>query len=780
MTTTTRWKLATAILAAVTGYTTLHGHGGAAANRPATTAHVSRVAGGMSTQLRRPLRISAAAAGISKDEIVERMLQARTVKEVTMLAEKLGTVGDDDSVAAVASLLDDTRRGVPESILATYGAIGTEQAVAAIIAHAKDDRPQVRTAAIAALGATQSEAAETLLIDLSKQTADPAQSTAISALGTVASDRAVKQLIDLATAADYQTASSAVYALAQADTATADVALRKLVDAPDSRIAASALQSIDVIDEALFAKLKTILRAGDYQLVNAALTALGKAGEGALPVLKDAAMHGNPNTRWAAVNAIGEIAGPQAVEVLGDLMKTGDRTCAMAAAQALSWMGGSDARGLIIEAALGERAQVTGALTLLANMEGPDVDAALLSVVRDGSSQDRRAALPRLLKTNSPDALALAVQLANKGSRNERYEALRMLADAGTPSSYDALMTLAGSTRGGSRSQALDMLSQVRPGDPALAALLTESLFSGRKGEAVEAATVLGRLGTSDARAALVKALGDKDIKVSTAAAEALGTGALSDEVKASLLAAAAGSPQMKLSVMQNLVQAGSPEGYKLAMEVLDGKDAGAAAGILYALANQGTPEAREVLQHALASKDPSVKQQAISALGSTADDKATDQILALVRDPDDDVRRTALQTLGQIGSDRASAAVLDATRSGKVEDRVAAISSLSNSDDAKASQQLASLMRDQDPKIAAAAVGAAYNGGPEVDQALQSVVNNANADAEVRSSAAYQLRSRGTDVDAATEKVMTGLVGEEQSAGYGGGMGGYGRDYLE
>ena len=42
------------------------------------------------------------------------------------------------------------------------------------------------------------------------------------------------------------------------------------------------------------------------------------------------------NTRWAAVNAIGEIGGAKATKLLGEILKTGDRQSATAAAAALA------------------------------------------------------------------------------------------------------------------------------------------------------------------------------------------------------------------------------------------------------------------------------------------------------------------------------------------------------------------------------------------------------------------------------------------------------------
>jgi HEAT repeat protein len=182
-------------------------------------------------------------------------------------------------------------------------------------------------------------------------------------------------------------------------------------------------------------------------------------------------------------------------------------------------------------------------------------------------------------------------------------------------------------------------------------------------------------------------------------------------------------------------------------------------------------PEARKLIDKALDAKDTSTRIAAISSLAQNPDDKSTDSLLRLARDQDPQVRSAALSTLGQVGSERAQQAILEASRSGKPEDRLAAIQGLASIDDPKASAQLAALMRDADPSVAQTAIGSSYNGGPEVDQALSSLVNDPSAQQNMRQMAANQLRSRGAEIDDNTEKRITELVG----AAYGGaGYGGY------
>jgi HEAT repeat protein len=259
----------------------------------------------------------------------------------------------------------------------------------------------------------------------------------------------------------------------------------------------------------------------------------------------------------------------------------------------------------------------------------------------------------------------------------------------------------------------------------------------------------------------------------------------LNDQTKAALMTAARDNPAVKMQVMQQFLQNGAPEGIRMAEEMLTKKDeTGMASSVIWQLANLGTAESKALLLKAVDSKDTSVKYAAIGALGQNADDQNTDALLRLSRDSDPTVRSMALQTLGQVGGERAQNAILNATQSGKTEERVAAIQGLASMDDQRASQQLARLMRDQDPEVARAAITSSYNGGAEVDQSLTSIVNDPSAKDDLKAAAAYQLRSRGTDLDERTEQAVTKLAGAPGGYGgygYGGGYGYYGRgEYLE
>ncbi|HEY5947910.1 MAG TPA: hypothetical protein VIV40_20580, partial [Kofleriaceae bacterium] len=88
MTTLTRWKLTCALFAALAGVATVRAHHSSAAhNAPAKLATSSR--GSLPMQLRRPIHVSPDAIGVSQRDLVDRILAAKSVKDVQLLADKL-------------------------------------------------------------------------------------------------------------------------------------------------------------------------------------------------------------------------------------------------------------------------------------------------------------------------------------------------------------------------------------------------------------------------------------------------------------------------------------------------------------------------------------------------------------------------------------------------------------------------------------------------------------------------------------------------------------------
>jgi hypothetical protein len=89
-----RWKLATVLLAVATAVATVKavtaGDRATGRAKPTVAATTSRAS--LPSNLRRPLRVSAAAVGISERDLIDRILASRSVSEIQVLTAKLGPV----------------------------------------------------------------------------------------------------------------------------------------------------------------------------------------------------------------------------------------------------------------------------------------------------------------------------------------------------------------------------------------------------------------------------------------------------------------------------------------------------------------------------------------------------------------------------------------------------------------------------------------------------------------------------------------------------------------
>lgn len=747
------FSLASCLFALIAGAAT------AEANRDVPAQLAPSAAGALPLAIRRPVRATPDSLGVSTTDLVDRIRHAKSLRDIAPVIEKLGVVGNDDAVDALAPLLTDLREGFPETIIGLYAHIDTEHAIDLLLARVHDDaRPQVRNAAIAALGTTLSARAETTLLDLSKQVGDDQEISAVlGGLAEIGTDRAVVRLVELANGKPDEVAMLATQSLAGVNSPAAAAALRKLVDSKNDKVAAAALGLLDTIDDALMTKLVAIVRAkGDADQVQAALVALGQAGERALPVLRDVALHGDERAAEVAVVSIETIGGPHAMPILGELLKSSESGVVRSAAQVLANMGTPETRKLLMAAARTETSDRADILSTLVDLTTPDVDAFLRDIAKHGTHAQQRVVLERLLKTSDASALAIAAELATKGDRDERFQAMRMLVES--PKGAAIVLDLARKERGSARMMILGMLASHEPVAPGVVKLLTEELTSGGREEATYAASELGQIDTPEARQALLDALGQSDGDLAAMAASSLVSPKMSDATKAALLSAARGNSRIFVSIIYPLVQSGIPEGTQLVKDAIDGTDEDSATQAVSAIAQKDTPEARQLLQRALVSSKWSVKQTAIYSL-SQLGDWGVDTLVQLANDQDSQTAAAALQSLAQIGSERTELAILDAGRSPKAETRLATVNALVMIDDARTTKLLAKLVRDSDDSVAAAAIHAVQSGGPEVEAALADLVDDKRADVGLRTAAAHQLVQLRAKLGRTTEANVKALA---------------------
>jgi HEAT repeat protein len=442
-----RYQVACAILAftTVASVTALHQRSRAGAGvRPAVAGAGAR---SPVERLRRPVRVAASALGLSEAELIDRLLAARTAREVVIVAERLAIVGTDDAVLAMTSMIADPREGVTDSVISAIGEIGTARATDVVLGLLDDPRQRVRNAAVSALARVSDERAIAALCAIADDRVDPARLTAIGALGEQGGDVAIARLVAIARAGDPAAGPGAAMALA--GVAGAQDALLALTDAPDLRVRAAALGALDASSPAAIARLIAVVAAGEPQTAQAALGALGRSGDPAVvPVLAKAAGQATGNLRWAAVSALGELGGPEAVAVLGELLAHAELGDVGQVAMVLASLGGDDARAALIGVALEGGRRGTAVTGALGSLRGEDVQAALLAIARDGTPSARRDALPLLLRAGAPEAVALATELVRTGGRADRLAAIAMLGDAPGDAARLTLLQLAERERG--------------------------------------------------------------------------------------------------------------------------------------------------------------------------------------------------------------------------------------------------------------------------------------------------------------------------------------------
>lgn len=692
MSTPRRWKILCALFATTTTYAWLR--------EPAPLASGNAAYANAKGHARRgALRLSPAALGVSPQELVEQMLEARDVTAMRPIAERLATIGGDESITPLLPLVSDERTGVRDLVLDVIGKFGTDRAVDTLIGLTKDVRHGMAESAIYALGETGNPKAEAFLLErLARAPSyDVIQAVAKFAVDSEPTVRALARVAETATDENQRYAFEVLGTL---HTPTANAALTALIDSPNVTTARRAMEYLEEVDEPTLAKLSAIAQSGDAELGRSAVDALGDAGEAAEDILVDIATNGTGDLRAVALRGLGKVKTPGAFETLTELAETMEGDLAQAALESIARFDTPDARDFLISAAMSERASANVALVELAGLPGEDIDAALLAVAKS----DARTSVPalrHLLTREHPDAIALVTQRARgDGDEQERLDTLELLASNGAPAARKALVEIVRDERGSLKIKALEMLGREGNGDPAVGALLKDALRSADSSEATAAASALASFGTADARDALIAALSTRDPDVVTTAARSLESYRLDDAAAAALARAAETTPDVSPFVMRKLLAVGSPHGVRLAEAALHSGDSGEALRAVETLREVQSPAALKLVEEAVHTGEGEMRAVAVRALAESRDPRHVDVIVSALDDSDPNVRQNVAYALRTVGGDKARSALITLSRSSDVDDRVVAVQTLRNDEDPAAQSRLYELLRDPAPRV--------------------------------------------------------------------------------
>jgi len=304
-----------------------------------------------------------------------------------------------------------------------------------------------------------------------------------------------------------------------------------------------------------------------------------------LSVLKDE----DVSVRLAAVQSLGNLSDPRAVDALVQALKTDtDARVREAAAEALGEI--KDKRavpGLI--AALGSekvsavRAKIASALGEIKDKRAVE---ALGAAVRDQDADVRREAVSALGELESAAAVPMLIPALKDADIETRKEAASALGEIQSKDAVEALIPVTKDANVEVRKQAVEALGQIedKRALPALEAAVRDANVEVRR-QAIESIGQLDEL--KQAPPALIAALKDEDHEVRKAAAEALGNMEDEDAVpalvpltkdadvevkRAAVEALSSIGGARSVEVMAGLLKDGDPEIRKLAAEALGKK----------------------------------------------------------------------------------------------------------------------------------------------------------------------------------------------------------------
>jgi len=443
----------------------------------------------------------------------------------------------------------------------------------------------------------------------------------------------------------------------------------------------------------------------------------------ALTVLSAELTRGPRSTQHAAINALGEVGGEGAGQILLSVLES-TPSLAPAALQALSRTGAEESIETLLGAARGEYGAqaVLPALSALVPHESADLTALMQRELLGENPNRVNIAMEYLANHAVQGAVPTILRIAREGGQASVWSAINALSRIPGSASLAGLEQLA-SVPGVTAQAAIEALAGL-PGGQALArkaALARQPSGGGNPGATLD---ILGRDRSPEARAALIEAARGSDATLSVQALGYLAQRQDPESLEVLAELAANGktpiqratalslldqsghpntalrlreglrdaSPEVRAQAVQILIESNSPELEAGLLSASRDTDLGVANAATSALAQLGTPSAITRLEEIAGGKNTQTKPQALHALASVAPARAAgfaeqmaasgdrDACLAAVQvantfsrpvatrilgaalaHGEPDVMREALAYLGQLGlSKRELAGLLD------------------------------------------------------------------------------------------------------------------------
>ncbi|MCP4447257.1 MAG: HEAT repeat domain-containing protein [Myxococcales bacterium] len=754
-----KWKIATYILAATTAGSLFYGRSKAIKSTSSSSPSVRDTSYQQRLSSLSRLRLPAAMSGIDEPQLLRDLKSARSIQEITLICQRLGIFGTDRALADLEEL-STRRRDAAGVALAAMGGIGSDAATERLIRLAQSGRSNLRSWATKGLAKASSRRAHAQLYQWAEGESRALKLASIGALGEVRSDEALEVLVRASTSSETEiqhavlvaagamaTPKSAALVLAMADQGNRNLRMVALRNMPRSL---SGVQEEWLMD---------VLTAGDPTCGALAAEALGRAqARDAVPLLVDAASGVHRELRTGAVRGLALLGGDDVQKALAELFKDARSTDAYEIGRALLNIRGDQGRQsflAVMKKGHPARADLIG---LLYDFSGSDVHALRLEILTNGNHRERGQIMNQLMDSDDPQVAGIMAQMAKTGSNSDRYTALRYLSRSSSQESRLAVMEIARG-RGQASVEALRLLADGQSFDPDVQGVLYDALYSAVPSKVQTASWALANSGSEEGRAALLEALNSGNGMLANAALSAIEQIGHGPEVMEALerIATDTKNPKLKSSALFQLANGGNPESTGIVLQAISDGDS-MAGGMVSVLVQRGGADARGAIDAALKSDSAQTRAALANTIAHEGGNEALPVLDTLLADGDLSVKRAAVYALGNLGSEDAGQRLLTLAQEGETSMRQAAISALGNSGDPRASGVIAEALLSGESSLAQTAIYSAHYGGPEVDEALLTLIDNGDSELFLRQQAANVLIDRG-GVDPEKLKELQALV---------------------
>lgn len=500
------------------------------------------------------------------------------------------------------------------------------------------------------------------------------------------------------------------------------------------KAAAERVPSLKDLDAAVPELLKVLADRDQTGARNAAAEALARMAPHSTAALVALLRHDDPDQRKFAADILAEARDPASAGPLVVALGDADRNVQLSVAEALSRVGGDEARR-----ALERLVQAPDSLLKLAALDGlatlrhaPPLPV-IVPLLDDPAL--RRAAFRVLGLIKEPAATERICRALSENKRGVREAALVALGSGGRTGDVEfenAIRTKVKSTpellfslKGALESESL----QLRVGALVVVGALKEVSLAALVAEvarddalAAEVTGTLERLGAAGARA-LLKAMNSLSAPARAVAAEALVPLADPSLVEPLSELAQSEEPELELFAIKALGRSHSKDAIPLLINLLDSPAAAAAGRALVQLADPYHPDVLHALEVKIQAQATPAAVFALARVGGRAADK---HLQLTLKDPDPSVRAASAEAASAVGGKESLELLRLALTDEEAPVRAAAARSLGRLEGGVAEPLLVIALSDDEPSVQGAAIEAVAEAqlqslAPRVANALDS-----------------------------------------------------------